>query len=323
MYLHHEYAEKTHVHSRPISPSRKNHRNRKLKKFTTIKNMKISSRIRIAFLLSLFAGQLMAQDADPVLATINYEFVHTNDTNDRENPYKEEMVVYIGQHSSVYKNRSLGDLIERNKLSSGSNYNRLNFNRTGDHISQGEFYLYAKEKRAFWIESDYGLRTHFLIKADFPAIDWRIEDEVKEIGGYSCQKAIGAFGGRIYSVWFTSEIPVPYGPWKLHGLPGLILQAEDNKREVIFTYQGFDKAQHKRMSIEIPRNTVITTFDKLNRTQNAFADNESLKGSDGNMVRYNAENKELTEAEFAAGKEENKRNREKRMSKMNNPLELN
>ena len=33
------------------------------------------------------------------------------------------------------------------------------------------------------------------------------------------------FRGRDWKVWFSEEIPLPLGPWKLGGLPGLILAA--------------------------------------------------------------------------------------------------
>lgn len=59
---------------------------------------------------------------------------------------------------------------------------------------------------------------------------WTLMDEHKDILGHRTQKAITQFRGRIYIVWFTLEIPVPYGPWKLFGLPGLILEAYDTKK---------------------------------------------------------------------------------------------
>src|SRR6218665_169661 len=58
-------------------------------------------------------------------------------------------------------------------------------------------------------------------------IGWKISDETKKIGDFSCQKATAAFKGNNYIAWFTTDIPVSFGPWKLHGLPGLILECHD------------------------------------------------------------------------------------------------
>jgi GLPGLI family protein len=43
--------------------------------------------------------------------------------------------------------------------------------------------------------------------------------------GMECHYAKTKFRGREWKVWFTEEIPVSLGPWKLNGLPGLILKA--------------------------------------------------------------------------------------------------
>ena len=62
-----------------------------------------------------------------------------------------------------------------------------------------------------------------------PAIVWEINDEVETILNHKCTKAVGEFRGRIYEAWFTEEIPVSAGPWKLRGLPGVILKAKESE----------------------------------------------------------------------------------------------
>ncbi|MDR0824243.1 MAG: GLPGLI family protein [Prevotella sp.] len=70
---------------------------------------------------------------------------------------------------------------------------------------------------------------------------WKLQDEKKEIIGYKCQKATTLFRGRAWIVWFTNEIPISDGPWKLWGLPGLILEAADANDIYHFTALGIKK----------------------------------------------------------------------------------
>ncbi len=63
-------------------------------------------------------------------------------------------------------------------------------------------------------------------------------DSVKNILGYDCFKAIAPYRGRRWTAWFAPEIPVQDGPWKLCGLPGLILEAYDTNHEYSFTATG-------------------------------------------------------------------------------------
>ena len=65
-------------------------------------------------------------------------------------------------------------------------------------------------------------------------ISWELLNETKKIISFNCQKARGNFRGRTYTVWFTNDIPVCLGPWKLNGLPGLILEATDSLNQFQF-----------------------------------------------------------------------------------------
>jgi len=70
----------------------------------------------------------------------------------------------------------------------------------------------------------------FTIKDDWITINWIITNDYKIFSGIKCRKAVGAFRGRKYTAWFAPEIQVPYGPWKLFGLPGLIVAAYDKNK---------------------------------------------------------------------------------------------
>jgi GLPGLI family protein len=89
--------------------------------------------------------------------------------------------------------------------------------------------MYAKEKR--------------------PKIKWEFENETKKIGKFNCKKAIANFRGRKYICWYTGEIPLPYGPWKLQGLPGIILEA---KSEDGFFNIAFKKIKYPVQNIKVP-----------------------------------------------------------------------
>lgn len=68
-------------------------------------------------------------------------------------------------------------------------------------------------------------------------MDWELKDETKIIDGYQVQKAITKFGGRQWNAWFCADIPFFEGPYKFHGLPGLIFEVYDNKKHFHFLLQ--------------------------------------------------------------------------------------
>lgn len=73
-----------------------------------------------------------------------------------------------------------------------------------------------------------GNYSRFILGEKKPVMNWKITKESQKILGYICYKATTKFRGRDYVAWFTPDIPYNYGPWKLGGLPGLILKVENN-----------------------------------------------------------------------------------------------
>lgn len=93
-------------------------------------------------------------------------------------------------------------------------------------------------------------------KEKLPQFNWTIAADTLTIGGYLCQKAGAYYAGRQWTVWFTSEIPVDCGLWKFNGLPGLILEATDNKNYYHFTLREVSQNRVPIVSYDIPKKTV-------------------------------------------------------------------
>lgn len=74
--------------------------------------------------------------------------------------------------------------------------------------------------------------------ADPRKMQWKILPERKKIGEWQAQKADTNFAGRHWTAWFCNEIPLQEGPYKFHGLPGMIVAVEDDRRSHSFELKG-------------------------------------------------------------------------------------
>lgn len=77
---------------------------------------------------------------------------------------------------------------------------------------------------------DLDQRSHFYADTLYP-MNWVITNDKKIINGIECIKAITHFKGREYTAWYDSSLQISNGPWKLGGLPGLILEAYDKEQD--------------------------------------------------------------------------------------------
>jgi len=59
-------------------------------------------------------------------------------------------------------------------------------------------------------------------------INWELSDDTLTVAGFLCKFATCQLHGRKWTALYSEDIPTSAGPWKLCGLPGLILKAETN-----------------------------------------------------------------------------------------------
>ncbi len=97
----------------------------------------------------------------------------------------------------------------------------------------------------------------FRYTEDMPELDWELTDSVINVLGYECQGARCRFRGREWTVFYTEAIPLSDGPWKLHGLPGLIMKASDEKGHYSFECIGIKSKADRPITVyQVPFNTV-------------------------------------------------------------------
>jgi hypothetical protein len=73
-----------------------------------------------------------------------------------------------------------------------------------------------------------------LYRDSLHAVQWNLTEEQRMIDSLTCFKAQAFFRGRSYLAWYAPSIPVQEGPWKLSGLPGLVIEAYDEKKDLYF-----------------------------------------------------------------------------------------
>lgn len=117
----------------------------------------------------------------------------------------------------------------------------------------GKQVYFNRESDSLWWSQRF--KGNIYVAESRPKIEWRLLDMTKAFGDLTAFKAVGKFRGRNYTVWYVREIPLPYGPWKLQGLPGLIVEAYDDRKEMFIYFK----------SLEFPTNNE-TPISKVQRT---------------------------------------------------------
>jgi GLPGLI family protein len=198
-----------------------------------------------------------AQKPDTARLMVHYKFTHVRDTTNRANPHTENMVLFVGESASAY--RSYDGLVADQQFkkawaeaaaSSPDGHPMINRRGVG---SRTQYYQYPNEQKLF--TKDVLMVNEYLIEGPMPAVDWKISGDTATFGGLHCQRATGHFGGRDYIAWFCPDLPVHCGPWKLNGLPGVIVDARDTKNEVVFSFDGVEKASPSPKGESIGGNT--------------------------------------------------------------------
>jgi len=197
------------------------------------------------------------------IALVNYKIIKIDDNSSGINKYESindskilkkvkeitsslddvECQLFFDNKTSLFKTK------EKLELNDDFNY------KMAKVLAGGIRYKNQNTKEKIERRNSLGMTVNIFYS--FDEYKWTITNETKKIGEYICRKAISTKTDidtvkneeKVFNVeaWFTNEIPVPFGPAGLDGLPGLVLEASPNGKivfyvdKIIFNYSSDKK----------------------------------------------------------------------------------
>ncbi len=185
-----------------------------------------------------------------------YDYTWCNDTTGHfeDNRTSDQMLLQIAPNGitkfSSYKNLTVDSLL-------------MNMSREQvvdaileGKLSNGDFMtIFKNYPEGKLTQTDKVCMDWFRYEEDIPEMEWELTDSVANVLGYECRAALCNFRGREWTAFYTEEIPLMEGPWKLHGLPGLIMKASDKNGEYVFECVGIKSNASRPITIyKVPYN---------------------------------------------------------------------
>lgn len=206
----------------------------------------MAAQAQVSFTIS--TGRTFRQDSiDQKVLTVQYDMEALTDLSKPDQPIKETMRLDIGRKSSRFYSytAAVRDSVLKADMDNGA---------STETISQ-----HAKQYKSVWSEQTFKgypeghMTTLDEIAGDISRLrceeeeekpEWKLTADTLTLLGYRCTRATTQFKGRQWTAWFTPDIPISEGPWKLCGLPGMILKAEDAEGHYRFAANGIEQCRN-------------------------------------------------------------------------------
>lgn len=204
-------------------------------------------------LISILFSNMIAfgQAPDPLLARVRYTYLNKTDTLKGGQTRRENMLLFLGKNASLYTSydKIRFEISQEQKYRAKAMATAGNGRPTATVIdnSNGEWlstaaHLYFNKENKHFTKEVLALQS-YLIEEKTPNIKWQVTKDTASFSGVACKKAIANFEHKNWVAWFAPNLPFQAGPWKLKGLPGLIVEAYDEQKEIWFQFAGIENAK--------------------------------------------------------------------------------
>lgn len=133
-------------------------------------------------------------------------------------------------------------------------------------------YFYQKGAKKYFEEIEFS-GEKFLVEKENVLSSWNLLNEKEIIGSFSCYKATRIINyknsknqlrKKQQTVWYSTDIPVPFGPKNFLGFPGLVLKVLDGS--LIYQANAIILNQKSTLKIKSPSVKNVTSeedFEKM------------------------------------------------------------
>jgi GLPGLI family protein len=183
--------------------------------------------MNIKFIISLFIllqfSKTIGQEKAQIFAT--YSFINSNLS---KNQTVKLRISNNESSSEFFDNDAVRDTLYTDE------FENVTFKKVNQDSIKQQYYL-TKDQIIF--RDHVYTNNKFLpviVTESMPKFNWIMLNGTKKIGNFICNKAGLNFRGRNYTIWYTTEIPTSFGPWKFYGLPGLITSITTDDKSIVF-----------------------------------------------------------------------------------------
>jgi GLPGLI family protein len=239
-----------------------------------IMSHKILRRVGIFFSFVL-TTPVISQPADSVLLRVTYSFYYRPDSTKLDK--REDIIIlelgrkqsYCYSYYNAQRESLLSQQFNNQKVGGGEKIvANLGLIPRGTSVK----YFKSFERKGIDFIDLVGLDWYF-VRDSIAEQNWTIFYDTASYLNRQCYKAKSQFRGRNWTAWFATDIPVPAGPLKFGGLPGLILKIEDDNNNFLFLTTAIEKVKIWPMPDKPKLKYFAVGNDKYKKLRLAFLQN--------------------------------------------------
>ena len=228
--------------------------------------------MKYAFLLVAFAIclKLNAQQKLNIQYEARYELKFKEFKN--QNPEKKinTFILLFNKDESFIKNMNVyvkDSLISNGKIKlTGDDMKDLAINTK--YYTDLPYTIYKKGSQINYSTELAGNEYKYTETVEFK---WKISRETKIVNGVKCVKATTTKWGRNWIAYYSPKHPMPFGPYKFHGLPGLIFEIHDEGNDYSFSMYRFKKRKESDFRLFNYSKAKLITKKQIEKIRHNYA----------------------------------------------------